>query len=227
MRKILFKGKRVDNGDWIEGIPIKTHIGTFIVFEENPHYCIQYGYMEIDGLCKVDENTVCQYTGLTDKNGKKIWDGDIVRSDDGKVGQVQWFEEHCAFMIWNITDNKVHFLFDNDFSKIEVIGNIFDNPDLLTTSSTDSDQEGAGLKKAILVIDMPKACEECPLSLETEKANTNICRGCEKYSFNPDSNRKPDWCPLKEMPNGHDYLSADLDQEGAGVNGKIDRKRIV
>lgn len=55
------------------------------------------------------------------------------------------------------------------------------------------------MSKAILVIDMPKACEDCPLSLDTEKENTNLCRGCEKYSFNPDSRSRPDWCPLTEV----------------------------
>ena len=45
--------------------------------------------------------------------------------------QVQWFEEHLAFMIWCVTDNKVYFAYDNDFSKIEVIGNVYENADLL------------------------------------------------------------------------------------------------
>lgn len=48
-----------------------------------------------------------------------------------KVGQVHWFEEHLAFMIWRVTDNKVYFAYDNDFSKIEVIGNVCENADLL------------------------------------------------------------------------------------------------
>lgn len=130
-REILFKAKRADNGEWVEGIPIKTHIGVFMCIDKNPHYCSQYGYMEIDEIVKIIPETLCQHTGLTDKNGKKIWENYIVRNDNGKIGQVQWFEEHAAFMIWNISDNKVHFLCDNDFSKIDVIGNIFDNPSLL------------------------------------------------------------------------------------------------
>lgn len=72
-----------------------------------------------------------QCIGVKDKNEKEIYEDDIILSDDGKIGQVQWFEEHAAFMIWCVTDNKVYFLYDNDFSKIEVIGNIFDNPELL------------------------------------------------------------------------------------------------
>lgn len=66
MREILFKGKNFEIEAWFTGIPITTHIGTFMVFEENPHYCSQYGYMEIDGLCEVDSNTISEFTGLYD-----------------------------------------------------------------------------------------------------------------------------------------------------------------
>jgi hypothetical protein len=53
MREILFRAKSIQTGEWIEGIPIKTHLGLFISFEENPHYCSQYGYMEIDDILMV------------------------------------------------------------------------------------------------------------------------------------------------------------------------------
>lgn len=99
-----------------------------------------YGYLadedyinslELEGEFLVDKDTVGQYTGKTDKNGKEIFEDDIVLSGDRKIGQVQWFEEYSAFMILCVTDNKVYFLYDNDFSKIEVVGNVHENADLL------------------------------------------------------------------------------------------------
>lgn len=118
-REILFKAKRKDNGEWIQGY----------------YYQIwQQGYIcwgminNMPDMVEVNPNTLCQYTGLTDN---KIWEHDIVRNEKGDIGVVQWFEEHAAFMIWNKTKNCVCYLAENDFSKIEVIGNIFDNPELL------------------------------------------------------------------------------------------------
>lgn len=112
------------------------------VFPQNEHLNGRwiYGYLadenyinspELEGEFLIDKDTVGQYIGVDDKNGKEIYEDDIVLSDGGKVGRVQWFEEHLAFMIWCVTDNKVYFAYDNDFSKIEVIGNVYKNEDLL------------------------------------------------------------------------------------------------
>lgn len=138
MREILFKAKRLDNGEWVYGIPIKTHIGLFMCFEENPHYCNQYGYMEIDEIVLVDENTLCQYTGLTDKNGNKIWENDVVRYEDDLANMVKedligWNETHAAFTRLHRSKMGLQYLYINEFiaSNFEVIGNIFDNPELL------------------------------------------------------------------------------------------------
>lgn len=136
MREILFRGKRLDNGEWIEGIPINTHIGTFIVFEENPHFCDQYGYMEIDELAKVDPATVGQYTGLRDRNGKRIFEGDVLVSffcDDvpnyGERSVVLW---HKHAWCSQYRDYKPETLEEYEMSNyVDVIGNIYDNPELL------------------------------------------------------------------------------------------------
>lgn len=139
MREILFKAKRLDNGECVEGMLIKTHIGLFICFEENSHYCSQYGYMKIDGIAMVDGNTLCQYTGLTDKNGKKIFEGDIVRYDEN-YGEVKFglYESDWQIDKYNqgffVTFPK-EYLFRRELgfwrNKIVVVGNIFDNADLL------------------------------------------------------------------------------------------------
>lgn len=142
MSYILFKAKRINSeeydGTWIEGIPIRNHIGLFMCFDENPHYCSQYGYMEIDNVARVDESTLCRHTGLTDKNGRKIFEGDIVAymdtysTDNGYaecdcIGEVLWCEEELCFCVterlsaesWEVLGDCC------------VIGNIFDNPQLL------------------------------------------------------------------------------------------------
>ena len=137
MREILFRAKSIEYGDWVEGIPIKTHLGLFICYEENPHYCSQYGYMEIDDIVRVDEETLCEYTGLTDKNGNKIWENDICDR----------IEKYPEIVKMNMGDWTLDYsyLFRSEYGRdycnlgfyagerncVQVIGNIFDNPELL------------------------------------------------------------------------------------------------
>ena len=138
MREILFRGKRSDNGEWVEGIPINTHIGTFIVFEENPHFCDQYGYMEIDGLAKVCPSTVGQYTGLSDKNGKRIFEGDVVRDNAGALIPVVWGNAgfHLRYAQPYAHGHYYDLIPLGNYwhahgAIIEIVGNIHDNPELL------------------------------------------------------------------------------------------------
>lgn len=67
MREILFKAKRKDNGKWVKGDAIHEPIGMSIRYEKN----------SMSVRVPVDPDTLCQYTGLTDKNGQKIWEYDI------------------------------------------------------------------------------------------------------------------------------------------------------
>lgn len=127
-RENLFKAKRIDNGEWVEGQ--YAYITNPLTEDGKPiKHLICNGTNIFNDL--IDPDTLCQYTGLTDKNGKKIWENDIVRNEKGDIGVVQWFEEHAAFMIWNKTKHYVCYLAENDFSKIEIAGNEFDNPELL------------------------------------------------------------------------------------------------
>lgn len=129
MREILFRGKSVDNGEWLHG-----------------HYVHQYGADMIylpDGVDReygfdyyhVDKETVGQYTGLTDKNGNKIFEGDILEFSDRLV-EVSW---HAHLGCWDSNFLKFTNIENgrDDMSpcrweyRAKVIGNIHDNPELL------------------------------------------------------------------------------------------------
>lgn len=123
MREILFRGKH------IHVLPENEHLdGRWI-----------YGYLsdknyinspELEGEFLIDPETVCQYTGLTDKNGKKIFEGDIVKV--GGILVVQWKEKLASWCLCKKGWMYNHFFGEAvDAENCEVIGNIFDNSDLL------------------------------------------------------------------------------------------------
>ena len=120
MKEILFKGKRVDNDEWVYGfLTCMNYIDVFtqkVCYdgEEELKYCtVEH--------CQVDAHTVGQYTGLTDKNGKKIFEGDIVESPNGTQGFIEWQNAECAFLV-NIGDDWQTM----DDCPYEVVGNIYD-----------------------------------------------------------------------------------------------------
>ena len=134
MRDILFRGKRVDNGEWVYGsfIPALCEL----LYGDKP-----YGFIKPFGktrkerlMVEVDRKTVGQYTGLTDKNGTKIFEGDILSAhlDDGYPENETMLEVVWHNNGWYGKNGKFFDDFDNGFEKyFEVIGNIHDNPELL------------------------------------------------------------------------------------------------
>ena len=133
MREILFRGKRVDNGEWVEGSLVIGNNYNFIITAEDYQDVVatQSALVCESHPIEKDNTTIGQYTGLTDKNGKKIFEGDIVKvclpyADLTCI--VGW--EGCSFIIRDIKDSDYTYVLGEGFD-IEVIGNIYDNPELL------------------------------------------------------------------------------------------------
>lgn len=125
MREILFKAKRIDNGEWVYG---------FYMDRKGPEI-IEDGTW---GIWEVDKDTICQYTGLTDKNGNKIWENDILEWEFANIPsdyyECVWLEDECAFAFKKGNDytNPVDCYDEySDHFCMKVIGSIFDNPELL------------------------------------------------------------------------------------------------
>ncbi len=132
MREILFRGKRKDNGEWVYGNYCKA--------EMNNHGGDEYFIIEYS--CEgsqhyVDPSTVGQYTDLTDKNGVKIFEGDILKGlryrDFGQSGEyvpcqyvVTWNARKAGFSPFHFFDG-----YSYDLKDFEVIGNIHNNPEML------------------------------------------------------------------------------------------------
>lgn len=139
MREILFKAKRIDNCKWVEGNLIITpkadedFKAIIIPFDDNGEYTegVNDNDLGFETWYKVDMTTICQYTGLTDKNGNKIWENDVVRLYED-LYIVTWEEDDATFAL---EDVGVVAHFGNVDSKwCEVIGNKFDNKELLEGS---------------------------------------------------------------------------------------------
>lgn len=127
--RYLFKAKRADNGEWVEG-------NILLDIEKNkPSETYRIYPIDHVDICRiVDETTICQCTGLRDKNGNLIWENDVVNCVDA---------ECCGYIGWNESESGFYFnilLEDGRFEEehvydyqdcMEIVGNIFDNPELL------------------------------------------------------------------------------------------------
>lgn len=138
MREILFKAKRLDNGEWVEGSLISTEDNSgFILQSKTKAFIPKRANTFCSTECyEIDQTTLCQYTGLVDKNGKRIWENDIVNRTDlhvvsePSIGFIEYDLENTSFLIhWT---NKVEYSPTYHWKdKLQVIGNIFDNAELL------------------------------------------------------------------------------------------------
>lgn len=124
--RYIFRGRRIDGLDgWAVGAHLENKIGSYIIEEENPHECGQYHYLEIVEYARVDPTTIGQCTGLRDKHGKLIFEGDIVQHD-GNSHEIGYMQKYAAFALKGLEYGMV--LAWEYLSEIEIIGNIYDNP---------------------------------------------------------------------------------------------------
>lgn len=135
MKEIEFRGKRIDTGEWERG-------GFYKNTNDDTHWIITHGDLdEYYSASVVHPETVGQYTGMNDKNGKKIFESDIVKvkiqggycdhfADKERILPVKYLEEKACWSPFNVC----HMWREEDGTPkaIEVVGNIHDNPELLT-----------------------------------------------------------------------------------------------
>ena len=136
MREILFRGKRIDNGEWIKG-----NLAAYDLIAPNypedtinatGEYCGQTPYV---GFVEVIPETVGQYTGLCDKNGKRIFEGDRIEIR-GYVYYCCWDEGNLEYIL--INEKESFGMGYAASSRMTVIGNIHDNPELLEVDDGES-----------------------------------------------------------------------------------------
>ena len=138
-REILFRGKRLDNGEWLEGSLVSYVGGAKSILQSKYAVAVIQNILCATQCIDVDPDTVGQYTGLRDNHGERIFEGDIVEGcdftpEDGGYGVVGY--DDGAF---EITGNNIEGTFHENYWGIdlEVIGNIHDNPELMRGDDVD------------------------------------------------------------------------------------------
>ena len=143
MREILFKAKRIDNGKWIEGSLIDLDIESgycYIVPPYKKASILPINFLITYRMKLVVPETLCQFTGLCDKNGNKIWENDILMAhldefyqEDATYETVEWGV--AGFVTYEAGSTDREYLDEFDLEYFEVVGNVFDNPELLQEES--------------------------------------------------------------------------------------------
>lgn len=133
--RYLFRAKRIDNGEWVEGNYVHTRLGREMIADGTTYFGINRPCM-ID----IDVNTLCLCTGFFDQDGKGIFEGDIIRFVDHAITENGYYERRCKGQVtWNRETASIQVtgrLSSESYEVLggiycEVIGNIFDNPELL------------------------------------------------------------------------------------------------
>lgn len=142
----ICKAKRLDNKEWVEGYYVLTACNEHCIYATPVYYENHHSL-----FIEVDPFTVCMGTGLADKNGVKIWEGDLLRfpadvmndKDNYIIYEVFWHNNDCADRHIGFQMNRVHYagnlcgtsyipdFIPKNVSKMEIIGNIYENPELI------------------------------------------------------------------------------------------------
>lgn len=135
--RYLFRAKRIDNGEWAEGYIFddgfengRIFVGRLVIEEYHGTACDEWDIIGTD-FCEIDPSTICQCTGLKDKNGNLIFEHDIIKCK-GIITAVSWNTKYASWVLTRKGWMYHHFFGESqDSEECEVIGNIFDNPELL------------------------------------------------------------------------------------------------
>lgn len=144
MREIKFRGKRIDNGKWVYGTyyehlpPLQAFTAKGQEVEKSKYYIANTAFADWNmprqvEFIEVDVSTLGQFTGLKDKNNNEIYEADIIKysnSEEEGVGEIAWSPAHMTWRIMFDNDPSLLYYFQCS-SELEVIGNIFENQDLL------------------------------------------------------------------------------------------------
>ena len=138
-REILFRAKRSDDGEWVEGLLFYSHgLGVYKITKSNgwiPSYS-NPDEGESTEYIDIIPDTICQFTGLTDNNGTKVFEGDVLKIHHNKEYMrpltCEWDKDNSCFCYVDKEDfEQKYYLNISDLSMDEVIGNIYDNINLI------------------------------------------------------------------------------------------------
>lgn len=126
MKEILYYGKNINDGEWVEGDLVTNGIDYETAIRINDKSSSEYGQ-----IIRVDPDTVSQFTGLRDKNGERIYEGDILQDNNGHFGVVIWKEKAACFLVKWIVVSEFGNEEEDDCFDFKIVGNKWDNPELL------------------------------------------------------------------------------------------------